>query len=294
MTDYSCYYFSVKWAGSNIDIASKLLLRGDFNNPAWLNSSRLQDQVGALVNIDPRSIKIVLGLPAGPQLTPVLLTPKVVLGKAKLEEMQLHKAMSAAWSSLKTGQVYSVYVTQHSPVALAVDKLASLCKRRCCWSSHAYTDLPLTLRRNPVVALAALDLRYRLHVRLPDELVANRQFAIAALSQTVVDDEHALVNYFSETLREDEEVVLKAIELHRLTLWRFPPSLLRNKAFMLRAVSISGLCIRAAAPTLRSDKDVALAAVRQHKKAFKFLSQALQADEDIQQVCNTAQRTQTD
>ncbi len=77
MTDYSCYYFSVKWAGSNIDIASILLLRVYFNNPAWLNSSLLQDKVGALVNIDPRSIKILLGLPVGPQLTPVLLTPKV-------------------------------------------------------------------------------------------------------------------------------------------------------------------------------------------------------------------------
>jgi hypothetical protein len=285
MTDAS-FCFSVKWAGSNMKIASLLI---SATNPVEVNSIQLQEQVGALANIDPQNIKILLGSPAGPQLTPVLFTSALVRAHTKMEEMEAHKAMVAAWSSLTTDRVYNVVVTQHSPVDLAVDLMAHIFRRRhlqLC-QMYAYVNLPITLRRNPVVALAALDLYLcdLVYVCLPDELRNNKKFAIVAISRRQAP--YSLLCCFSSTLRDDEEVVLKAVARNADNMYHASKRLLNCKTFVLKAVSVNGLCI-CAAPAFKSDKDVALAAVRQNKAALEYLCDALKADKDIQQVCKTA------
>jgi hypothetical protein len=273
MTD-AMLRFSVRWAGSNMQIA--LLLRIDATTPAYQNNSRLQERVGALVNIDPRHIKILLTSPAGPQLTPVLVTLALVRTDTKIEDSPSHKAMVAAWSSLKADQVYNVFVTQHSEVELGVDLM---------YTKSGYFTLPLALQRNPVVAVVALELGDRINMRLPDELANNKKFALYAMSQ-VRASAGSLLWHFSDTLCDDEEVVLKGVARHPGGMCHASNRLRSTKTFALNAVSVNGLCIFY---TFRSDKDVALAAVRQNAAAFDYLCDALKADKDIQEACRTVQ-----
>jgi hypothetical protein len=274
MSDAS-FCFLVRWAGSNIQIGS--LKVAATNNPAWQNNTWLQDQVAKLVNIKPRSIKILLGSPAGPQLTPVLFTSASVCAHKNIEDSPSHKSMVAAWSGLTTDRVFDVFVTQHSIVALAISKMARKVRR----DFYVYTDLPLTLRRNPVVALAALDMSDVLYVNFPCELKTNKQFALAAISQTSAD---YILWYFSSTLRDDEEVVLQAVARKAEEIKDASERLQTRREFVLDAVSVNGLCITCVAPEFRLDKDVALAAVRQNTAALEHLCDALKADTDIQQA----------
>jgi hypothetical protein len=274
------FRFSVKWAGSNQKIAS--LSFAATKSPAWLNNSQLQDQVGALVNIDPQYIKLHLGSPAGPQLTPVLYTSASVRTSPRLEDLPSHKAMVAAWSSLTTtDQVFDIYVTQHSPAAIAINKMARM-SRFCRF--YVYTGLPVTLQRNPAVALAALDLHDLIYVRLPNELKTNKQFALAATGRAGKDT----LKYFSDTLRDDEEVVLKAVARHEMEMRHASLRLRTSKTFVLDAVSVNGLCISYVAPALKLKKEVALVAVQQNSAAFKCLCDALRADKDIFEAYKTA------
>ncbi len=251
MTD-AMFRFSVKWAGSNQHVASLQVPAKD--KPAWLINRCLQARVGALVNIHYRNIKILLGSPAGPQLTPVLLTSSFVRAKTRFKDLPSHKAMVAAWSSLNPGQTYNVFVTQHNAVALAVDRLVrEFSSDSRDW--YAYNDLPPTLKRNPVVALAAMKMNDRLYVRLPEELNTNKQFALAAISQTRAH--YSILTNFSSELRDDEQVVLQAVARFPQELWEASKRLLTCKMF-------------------------ALAVVRQNKAAFNYLSYELQADTDVQ------------
>jgi hypothetical protein len=270
------FRFSVKWAGSNMKIA---LLAIPATKPAYENSIYLQEQVGALANIDPQSIKILLASPAGPQLTPVLFTSALVRAYTKIEEMPSHKAIIAAWSSLTTDQVFNVYVTHHSSVDVAVDLMARIF-RTGTFDWTAYAGLPLTLRSNPVVALAATKVCNQIYLCLPDELKNNKKFALAAMSRQAP---YSLLCCFSSTLRDDEEVVLKAVARNADAMQHASSRLQSSKAFGLDVVSVNGLCVAYGA---WYDKDVALAAVRQNKEAFEFLNDTLKADKDIQQAAH--------
>jgi hypothetical protein len=278
------FRFSVKWAGSNITIASLLI---PATNPVEVNSIQLQEQVGALVNIDPRSIKILLTSPAGPQLTPVLFTSALVRTYTKVEEMMAHKAMVKAWSRLTTDHVYNVFVTQHSPVAIAVNKMARLFRGARC-DATAYANLPLNLRRNPVVALAALDISHLLRdpLHLPGELETNKQFLLDAISRTC--SIYPILSNFSFTLCDDEEVVLEAVARHEMEMRHASLRLRTSKTCVLDAVSVNGLCISYVAPALKLKKEVALVAVQQNSAAFKCLCDALRADKDIFEAYKTA------
>lgn len=161
--------------------------------------------------------------------------------------------MVAAWSSLKADQVYNVFVTQHSEVELAVDLV---------YKTRGYFALPVALQRNPVVAVAALELGGALGgMRLPDELANNKKFALAAMSQVRASAGSLLWN-FSDTLCDDEEVVLKGVARHPGGMWHASERLQSNRTFALKVVSVNGACIYDLAPELRSDKAVALAAKR--------------------------------
>jgi hypothetical protein len=279
--------FSVRWAGSNSKIALLLITA---TNPAWLNSTRLQEQVALLANTDQRSTKILLGSPAGPQLTPVLFAAASVRKYTTVHDSPSYKAMVAAWSGLTTDQVFNVFVTRHSPLSVAVDDMARL-YRNYDWESYfqrskVYADLPLTLRCNPIVALAALDISELLEFSLPESLKHNKDFALAAVSRTRAY--YTILQHFDASLYNDEEVVLKAVERNDREMLYASSTLATSRTFVLKAVSVNGLCIRQILPEFQSDKEAALAAVRQNTAAFKYLCDTLQADKDIQEACGTA------
>lgn len=138
-----------------------------------------------------------------------------------------------------------------------------------------------------VVALAALDVGYKhkILICLPDELRNIKKFALAAMSQSRIKS--SLLWHFSDTICDDEEVVLTGVARRPGVLWHAPHRLWSCKSFVLRAVSVNGLCIGSAEPEFKSDKEVALAAVRQNAAAFDLLCRTLKADKDMQQAAQS-------
>jgi hypothetical protein len=272
------FCFSVLWAGSNQLIAPRLSLcfkKGDVKTSAL----KLQGQVAQLANVEPHEcIKILLGSPAGPQLTPVLRSRTC----KKLEEEPAHKAMVSAWLSLKPDHKVNVFVTQHDSVALAIDQLVSSAN-----AAYQYNSLPANLRCNPLVALTALDLStYWAMVELPLPLLSNKTFALCAMRRC--KRPNAILGCFDYTIREDEDVVLAAVARHRNELYYASGRLRHCRAFVLNAVLVNGLCIQWAASELRQDYEIALAAVRQNKEAIMYLCHDVRQHVETQQApdCN--------
>jgi hypothetical protein len=212
----------------------------------------------------------------------VLFTLALVRTDTQIEHLSSHKAMVEAWSSLATEQVYHVFVAQHSQAALFVDKMARVFRSNNGHRWFLYNKLPLTLQRNPVVALAALELRDQLYIPLPKELSTNKQFLLRAISQTRA--KMPILGNFSYELRNDEQVVLQAVARFAKDIVNASIRLRTSKVFVLQAVSVNGLCINWVYLELGAEKEIALAAVRQNKEAFRFLCDARQEDKDIQEA----------
>jgi hypothetical protein len=269
------FCFSVLWAGSNQLIAPHLSLcfkKGDVKTSAL----KLQRQVAQLANVEPHEcIKILLGSPAGPQLTPVLRSRTC----NKLKDTPAHKAMVSAWLSLKPDCTVNVFVTQHNQVALAIDTLVL--------ATHAsavgtkYDTLPETLRCNPLVAMTAIDLSKSWGVYLPFELQSNKEFALLAMR--LCKSPKLMLHCFDWTVRDQEDVVLAAVARFHLEFNAASRRLIHCRAFVLNAVLVNGLCIQWAASELRKDYEIALAAVRQNKEAIKHLC------DDVRQHVETRQ-----
>ena len=289
MTD-TALRFNVFWTGSNKQIALDLVVCHTRKN-ASKSAVKLQRQVATLVNVKlHKSIKVTLGSPAGPQLTPVLRSldmplklDEVALGQ-KPEDTQLHKAMVAAWSELQPNQVTKVFVTQHNPTAVAVDQLLSASSQvKGC---TIFYDLPQSLACNSLVTLAAIKLTGGL-ITTPNELQGNKRFAILCMRQGKCLRTALLYSFAFAALNDDEDVVLAAVARHPQELSFASQRLKASKAFILKAIGVNGLCIKWTVVELQQDKEVALAAVRQNRAAIKYLCAELIEDKDIQQACTS-------
>jgi hypothetical protein len=268
------FRFSVSWAGSNQLIAPSLSLcldRGDVKASAL----KLQRQVAQLANVEPHEcIKISLGSPAGPQLTPVLRSRTC----KKLKDTPAHKAMVSAWLSLKPDCTVNVFVTQHNQVALAIDTLVL--------ATHAlavgtqYDTLPKTLRCNPLVALTALNLVTDWDFELPCELSSNKKFALLALCRC--KSPYTILSRFDDTIRDQEDVVLAAVARHPNELFYASKRLRGCRTFVGKAVLVNGRCLLWAASELRQDYEIALAAVRQNQNATTFVNHRIRQQVKIQ------------
>jgi hypothetical protein len=275
------FCFSVSWAGSNQLIASSLSLCLD-QDDVKTSALKLQRQVAQLANVKPyECIKILLGSPAGPQLTPVLRLRDLKV--QKLEDTPAHKAMVSAWLSLTPDCKVNVFVTQHDPVALALDKLVSATN-----AAFKYDYLPANLRCNPLVALTALDLSKHWDVELQDELRSNKEFALRAMCRC--KSPRTILHRFDyHAIRDDEDVVLAAVARHGDELLHASERLRHCRTFVLSAVLVNGLCIQWAAFELRQDYEIALAAVRQNELAIRYLCHNVRQHVETQQAsdCNT-------
>jgi hypothetical protein len=287
MTD-PCFRFAVYCVGSNKRLAADLAIR--FNKSDVLESSYdLQRQVAALYGVESHQcIKITLGSPAGPQLTPLLRSLDTALNeifKKVWQDAQLRKAAVSAWSALQPDKVNTVYATQHRPSAVVVDQLVVAYNSG--YVSHVYNGLPRATLCDPAVFLTANTLVCMLDV--PDELRSNKKLALYSFQLNKRWNRPYLCNLGlldMDALQDDDEVVLAAVDCnsHKEFYWA-SPRLKADKAFVLKVVGVNGLCIADAAADLKRDKDVALAAVRQAKEAVKYLCAELQEDKDIVAAC---------
>lgn len=277
--------FSVFWAGSNQQVAADLVIRFDSNN-AWEVSAELQRLVAALAGVEPHQrIKITLGSPAGPQLTPLLRSLKTVLQDTSHTRMLWPKVMMTAWLKLQAGEVNTVFVTQHKHSAFVVDQLVSAYVDR--HVSHVYNNLPRAVQCDPDVFITAHILSRGL-IGMPDELTSNKRFARDCFMRWNTSLCFLDLSFFDALLRDDEDVVFAAVNRHGSRDFYFASQRLKaSKEFVLKVVGLNGLCVRWAATELKQDKEVALAAVGENKAASAYLCAELQDNGDIQQACTT-------
>jgi hypothetical protein len=150
-----------------------------------------------------------------------------------------------------------------------------------------YNDLPQATQCDPAVFITAHVLVCGL-ICVPDELRSNKKLALYCfqLNKRWNPTHLCSLGLLSfDALRDDDEVVLAAVDRDLDDFCYASPRLKADKAFVLKVVGVNGLCIARAVADLKRDKDVALAAVRQNKAAVKYLCAELQEDKDIVVAC---------
>mmetsp|Transcript_23192 Transcript_23192/g.64809 ORF Transcript_23192/g.64809 Transcript_23192/m.64809 type:complete len:423 (-) Transcript_23192:54-1322(-) len=139
-------------------------------------------------------------------------------------------------------------------------------------------------------ALSAVRADHTAMQSVPEELLADRDFVMAALKQNwralryasdkfrqdrdvvlaaVAQDAHAL-RYASAGLRQDHDMVLAAARRKASALSFAPAELRRNRDFILAVVRENGHALRYTTEELRKDRDVVLAAVQQTGFALRY------------------------
>ena len=278
--------FAVFMTGSNKLVAANLVIRLNSKN-VLESSTELQRQVAALEGVQlHQCIKVMLGSPAGPQLSPLLRSLDTVLQGLKntpQEELLDQKVMISAWMNLQPDKVNIVFVTQHKHSAVVVDQLVSTYAKG--YTSHAYNRLPRADQCNPDVFSTAHILSCG-RIGIPDELKNNKKLALNCFMRWSAYLGYLDLSDFG-ALNDDEDVVFAAVALYPQELFFASQRLKASKAFVLKAVNMNGICIKWAAPELQQDKEVALAAVRQNRAAIKYLCAELIEDKDIQQACTS-------
>jgi Domain of unknown function (DUF4116) len=103
-------------------------------------------------------------------------------------------------------------------------------------------------------------------------LTDDKDFMLAFIDQHGGDS----LSIASETLKNDPELVLHAIQNNPLALRHASPNLRNNKAIVQVAVKQNGLALAYTSTALKSDWDLAFAAVNNHGHALHYVSPHLQ------------------
>ena len=110
-----------------------------------------------------------------------------------------------------------------------------------------------------------------------EELRTDREVVLAAVHQNGV-----ALEYASEELRTDREVVLAAVHQNGVALEYASQELRTDREVVLAAVRQNGLAFKYAySVKLRTDREVVLAAVHQNGLAFKWAYGELQGDREV-------------
>ena len=102
--------------------------------------------------------------------------------------------------------------------------------------------------------------------------------------------QHGLpLQYASESLRSNREVVLSAVRKYGLALRHASKALRSDLEVVLTAVKYDGLALQHASNALRSNQKVVLAAVRNNALALRYASEALRSNPNVVLVAMDSQ-----
>ena len=312
--------FAAYWVGSNAPICLHLQFEHHKNLLAKDKAYWLQRKVGLLIDADPENVKIFLGSPTGPQLTPVLWTTSILSSARTRQEEVKHvktkqEAVKKAWAELEamSSNVVNVYVTQHAAADVAVDKLV-----HASFSNHSdgvYYTMSSEVRDNPKVLVAVIRcIDWRFNIKIPLALSQSKQFVLALAKEccnhkSVLQYAHpdlqkdknfvlAVIAHHGENIRfaarellDDRDVVLAAIHKSGMYFKTYAMSFANDREVVLAAVASFGYALADVPPVFRNDKEVVLAALyscygKDRKHVLQFASPALQQDSDVLALIN--------
>ena len=241
------FWFTVKWTGSNKLVAPNLFLA---KRTCEQNMSRdLVHQVASLANItDRQTVKLTLDSPAGPALT----MPLFCLSRDHLPtQNDLQLELKKQWKSLHEhphnqllqtpAKPIELFLTAHSPAALAVDTLHQCYIREM--SVHAaYLQMDAELREHPRVAVAAIRLDKHflcLSKSVPRHLLSNKQFVLKALAVCYKMSGFcsSLLKWIGAELKDDIDVVTAVVSFEGSSLQHTTETMQATKSVVIAAVS---------------------------------------------------------
>ncbi len=271
----SHYWFTVKWTGSNKQlVAPNVFVKKQVDTQDM--SRELVQQVAMLAdNTNCKTIKLTLKSPAGPEVSTPLFRLSSDQNRTVPEFFQLGQELKTQWELLDAHtrrqlletpvKPLELFLSAHSPVALAIDALYQCYNRNMevhyWYSSHMDTKL----REHPKVALTAIQLDKHFHCLsklVPRHLLSDKQFVLQALAVgKKIGICGAVFKWADAKLKDDVDVVTTAV--------KFEGRLLQHMS-----------------ETMRASKSVVLAAVSNDLSAIKYASSELQSDPDVLRVCS--------
>ena len=106
------------------------------------------------------------------------------------------------------------------------------------------------------------------------------QIVNATVFKSVVKQDGLALQYVSDTLKADKEIVMAAVQQNGLALQYASDTLKADKEIVMATVQQDGLALQYASNTLKEDKEIVMAAVRQNGHALVYVSK-LQAGRAI-------------
>lgn len=97
----------------------------------------------------------------------------------------------------------------------------------------------------------------------------------------LIDIHPHFFRYLSNQVKRNHMICLNAIERCPMILRDLAPSLRDDEEMVRKAVSLDGLLLASASERLRSDKSIVLQAIQNQPSAFKFASIPLQNDKEV-------------
>ena len=270
--------FSAFWVGSNLPICSQLQSQHHKYLLAKHKGLWLQRSVALLINAEPDYVKVLLGSPTGPELTPRLQTVSTALSCVQQE------AVEKAWNKLKatSSNVVNVYVTHHAAADVAIDRLVHAFHFP--YDMHfVYDDLAEELRGNPKVAIAAIRLDVHKGIELPLALSQNKQFLLSLAK--ACGNWKAVLQYAHSDLRKDKDLVLAVIPYHSNNISFAARELLKDKDVVLAAMQTGGgYWFESYDASFANDRDVVLAAVLSYGNALAYVHPVFRNDKEVVQA----------
>mmetsp|Transcript_46724 Transcript_46724/g.84333 ORF Transcript_46724/g.84333 Transcript_46724/m.84333 type:complete len:342 (-) Transcript_46724:114-1139(-) len=141
-------------------------------------------------------------------------------------------------------------------------------------------DLPLHLREDPRLLLAAICRDPRNFAVVPEDLRCDRSFLVQGLRGSP-----GIFHELPAALQTDPEIMLASLSktsYHNLRLCS--KSLRADRDFMLRAVSAAGSSLLYASENLKNDRALVLAAIANEASALPHASRLLQMDPAIRRL----------
>ena len=98
-----------------------------------------------------------------------------------------------------------------------------------------------------------------------------------SVAESAINRDSNALKYFSDEIKDDKKLVLKAVKFHGLALQHASERLRNDKQVVMKAVKQNGLALQYASEDLKLDYDVVLRAVNQNGIAIRFAAPDFQA-----------------
>ena len=292
------------WIGSNAQFASQLSF--EVGPDSQQNAVRFQQVIAGIIAANFDKVKVCLGAPNGPELTPVLATVQtwkhlLYYGVRKPVTSEAQQNMLEAWTFLLQQTKNQakpasarVFVTLHGVADLAVARLLYVYDH---WYKHSYDGLneyhaarkllalhsfmSKKLRKNPKVAFVAVTAAQSINENLtvPEELRSDKRFILSLLDNYITCGKELQIADLK--LKSDKALVVACTRANPHNFRHAAQHLRDDKEVFSVAFDLDPRQIQYAGPSVVGDKATVLVCINKWPNSYKYASKPLKGDMDV-------------